>query len=336
MDRLLLGVDAGNTKTVAVVASPDGRVHGAGRALGVADIYAARTIDDAMSVVETAVDQALESAGGSRTAVGRAVVSIAGADWPEDIALIRDALAERLMGAGVEVVNDGVGALFGAVPEGPAVVLAIGTGTATGARGVDGGLWHSSFWQEPQGAFELSRRVLSAVYRAELGIDPPTGLTDAVLAVVGVENVEALLHRFTARRQPRPDVVGPLIRALFDNATAGDASAISIATEHGQALGRVAAAAARRVDLAGAAFAVAFTGGVSKVPGADALLTPAFDALAHEAPGAARTPARFEPALGALLIALSDHGTVSPSILARLSASAPPVSLYASTPPGVQ
>ena len=33
------------------------------------------------------------------------------------------------------VVNDAIGALHGAVPDGPAVVVSIGTGAATGARG---------------------------------------------------------------------------------------------------------------------------------------------------------------------------------------------------------
>ncbi len=330
MDRLLLGVDAGNTKTVAVVASADGTVQGAGRTLGIADIYAASSVDDAMSVVEAAVDQGLAGAGATRSDVGNAVVSIAGADWPEDIATIRDALSERTIGSRLEVVNDAIGALVGAVPDGAAVVVSIGTGTATGARGADGRLWHSSFWQEPQGAFELSRRVISAVYRSELGIDPPTTLTTSVLHAVGAADVEEVLHRFTARRQPRPDVVGPLVRALFQHATAGDHVATTICRTHGRALGQVAAAAARQVGIAETGFAIAFSGGISKVSGADALLTPAFEALLAEAPRASRTSPRFEPAIGALVIALSDGGAVAPSTLDRLSASAPPASVYQS------
>jgi N-acetylglucosamine kinase-like BadF-type ATPase len=331
MAGLLLGVDAGNTKSVAVVASADGTVQGAGRALGIADIYAAPTVDDAMAVVEAAAEQALGAAGATRSAVERAVVGIAGADWPEDVALIREALSDRAIGRQVEVVNDAIGALFGAVPEGPAVVITIGTGTATGARGADGRLWHSSFWQEPQGAFDLSRQVLSAVYRSELGLGRDTALREAVLDIVGVGDVEAVLHRFTARRQPRPDVVGPLVRALFEHATAGDAAAVTIVTDHGRALGRVAAAAARQVDIADATFALAFTGGVSRVPGVEALLRPALEAVSAEAPRATRTLARFEPAIGAVLMALSRPGhAISRTTLDRVAASAPPSSLYES------
>jgi N-acetylglucosamine kinase-like BadF-type ATPase len=330
MSALRLGVDAGNTKSVAVVASADGTVLGAGRALGIADIYAAASVDDAMAVVETAVDEAVAAAGAGRADVEAAVVSIAGADWPEDMAIIGGALTHRRIGARVEVVNDAIGALVGAVPEGPAVVVTIGTGTATGARGTDGATWHSSFWQEPQGAYELSRRVLSAVYRSELGIDAPTALTHAVLEAVAADTIEEVLHRFTARRRPRPEVVGPLVRALFEHAEADDPSARAIAGDHGRALGQVAAAAARRAAIADSRFAVAFTGAVSRLAGADVLLTPALEALVREAPGAVRTAPRFEPALGALLLALTGGGSVSPSLLDRLTETAPPATLYES------
>jgi N-acetylglucosamine kinase-like BadF-type ATPase len=46
---------------------------------------------------------------------------------------------------------------------------------------------------------DLSKKALRAVYRAELGIDAPTGLTSAVLDFFGLEQVEAVLHRVTAR-----------------------------------------------------------------------------------------------------------------------------------------
>ncbi len=332
MERLRLGVDAGNTKSVAVVASADGTVRGAGRAMGIADIYAAPTVDDAMAVVESAVDGALAEAGVDQSDVEATVVSIAGADWPEDMATIGAALSERAIGSQVEVVNDAIGALVGSVPNGPAVVVTIGTGTATGARGMDGQLWHSSFWQQSQGAFELSRRVLSAVYRSELGIDPPTALTGAVLEAVGAGTVEEVLHRFKARRQPRPEVVGPLVRALFQHAAAGDPTAMAIVADHGRALGEAAAAAARQVGIAQGSFAVAFTGAVSKVASADTLLSPILEALRREAPGATRTDPRFEPALGALMLALSHGEPLAPSVLDRLSASAPSASLYRSAP----
>ena len=327
--RLALGVDAGNTKTVALVASLSGVIVGSARSLGIADIYAAPDDKAAMTVVERAVDDAVRSAGLRREDVGSAAVSIAGADWPEDIDLIQRSLAARGIGRDVQVVNDAIGALHGAVPEGPAVVVAIGTGAATGARGMDGRLWHSSWWQEPQGAYELSRKVLVAVYRAELGIEPPTHLRDSVLAAVGETSVEAVLHRFTARRQPRPHLVGSLLRALLDHAGSGDPAAAGIVADHGRALGQVASAAARQVGIADLHFALAFSGGVSRLAGARGLIHAAVQAARAEAPSAEHVAARFEPAIGALILALGlPDAPNGQGILDRLEDSAPPGFLY--------
>ena len=48
MTRLLLGVDGGRTKTVALVAEPGGAIVGAGRA-GCADIHAAASAEPAIN-----------------------------------------------------------------------------------------------------------------------------------------------------------------------------------------------------------------------------------------------------------------------------------------------
>ena len=146
-DRVLLGVDGGNTKTIALAARPDGTVVGAGRVTESADPYAVG-LERASAVIVAAGTEALGQAGAPP--VGRAAFSLAGADWPEDVEELGGILGIRWPDC--LVVNDGIGALRAAVPEGPGVVVALGTGAATGARGTDGRTWHSSFWQEPQGA----------------------------------------------------------------------------------------------------------------------------------------------------------------------------------------
>ena len=74
----------------------------------------------------------------------------------------------RGYGQRIVIVNDAMGALRAGSPDGTGVVVACGTGAAVGARHPDGRIWHSSFWQEVQGADELSLSALRAVYRAEL------------------------------------------------------------------------------------------------------------------------------------------------------------------------
>jgi N-acetylglucosamine kinase-like BadF-type ATPase len=323
-----LGVDGGNSKAVALVARPDGTIVGAARHPGTADIYAGD--GPAVALVEGVVDEALGRAAAARTDIGRAVFSMAGADWPEDFEFLSRAFAARTLGSSITVVNDGIGALAGAVPEGPAVVVSIGSGAATGARGRDGRTWHSSFWQAPQGAGELAQQMLAAVVRAELGIEPATTLSRALLAITGDRTVEAALHRFTARdRSARP--VRPMVRALLDAADAGDGVAAAVVRRHGAGLGSVAAAAARRVCIEDLAYALSFCGGLTRGGG-----TALVDAAAGAVRDAGQRPMivrpRWEPAIGALVIGLTEANSRLPEDMAeKLDASAPPVSFWEGT-----
>src|SRR5690606_5626905 len=103
--------------------------------------------------------------------------SLCGCDWPEDFAHWEAELTKREIGGNMRIVNDAVGALSSDVPDGNAIVIICGTGAAIGSRNEAGDVWHSSFWQLRQGGAELSHAALQLIYRAELGIDPPTSLT---------------------------------------------------------------------------------------------------------------------------------------------------------------
>ncbi|HEX5013357.1 MAG TPA: BadF/BadG/BcrA/BcrD ATPase family protein [Candidatus Limnocylindrales bacterium] len=327
--RLLLGVDGGNTKSIALVAREDGTVVGAARTLIRADIHAV-PVDQAIAALLGVAGDALAGAG-PRGSSPTAAFSLAGADWPEDVALLERRLAERFPGP--TVVNDAIGALRAAVPGGPGVVVVCGTGAATGARGPDGRTWHSSFWQEPQGAHELGVRALQAIYRAELGIDPPTELTARLLEATGEPNVESLLHHRTGRDVDGRRDAGVYATLLLDAAEAGDATALEIVRAQGASLGETAAAAARRVGIPrGDAFALALTGGVFRHRGR-ALAEATVAAVRRRAPSVEIVMPTLEPAVGALLLAFDAAGIpIDAGLEARLRASLPPADLYDTHP----
>jgi N-acetylglucosamine kinase-like BadF-type ATPase len=323
---LLLGVDGGNTKSIALVATPDGSIVGAGRSSGAADVYAV-PVDEAVGRIEVAADEALAAAGAVADpgALARAAFSLAGADWPEDAAELRERLGARWPGA--SVVNDAIGALRATIPEGPGVVVVLGTGAATAARGPDGATWHSSFWQEADGAHELGVRAIQAVLRAELGIDPATALRAALLEATGEADVETMLHRATARATRAAFQPRRLAGVVLDTAEGGDDAALAIVRRQGTVLGRMAVAAARRVGIDGR-FPLALAGGVLRHRGA-ALRDAIVEAVAGRAPGSTLLPPAFEPAVGALLLAFDAAGiAVTPEVEARLRATVPPAALW--------
>ncbi|HEU5368945.1 MAG TPA: BadF/BadG/BcrA/BcrD ATPase family protein [Ktedonobacterales bacterium] len=331
----VLGIDGGNTKTLALVAALDGTILGFGRA-GCGDIYNAQptpTSPDSASAavanIAQAVMSALDMAQAQPSDLLAGVFNMAGADWPEDFALLRAAMEEHGFGKRIVVQNDALGVLHAGVSSAIGVSLICGSGAAIGARGPDGRTWHTSHWQDDiQGSHHLAQKTLVAVYRSELGIEPPTTLTARVLDFFHLDSVEALLHLFTSRAREAPDHVGRLTPILLDEAEAGDHVARRIVQEHGRALGDYVLAAARRVGLDGQAFLLVLAGGIFHHP--SALLAEAIiDHVQQTAPLVSAARCRFEPVIGVLFAALEAAGvTVDEAPMAKLLPTIPPASFF--------
>ena len=322
--ELFLGIDAGGTKTVALLSDASGRILGSGRA-GTCNIYG--DLNAALIALDSAVGGALSSAAASLETVAATCLSATGADWPEDFALLETCLQQRGHRR-VRVVNDAMGALRAGSIDGTGVVVVCGTSAGIGAKSSSGLEWHSSFWQEPEGAEQLGRAALRAVYRAELGLDPPTSLTAPLLEHHRLDNVEALLHAHTARDHRSAQQVGQLARILLDEAARGDISARRIVLQHSAALGDYAIIAARKVGLLESPFALVTAGGVMRHQSrlmADALL-----ARVHAvAPAAELIHCPLEPVAGAVFLALEAAGVaVTPVLRAQLTASLPDAALF--------
>lgn len=326
---LLLGVDGGNSKTVAVVARSDGTVIGAGRA-GPSDIYNAPDEAAALQEVRRAVNDALRQAGAEPGDLLAGAFSMAGADWPEDVDLIRRAMTQSGFGRSIMVVNDAIGALRAGTPDGVGVAVICGTGIAIGARNPEGQSWHSGHWTVAAGGAELGHRALNAVYEAHLDLGPKTSLTDAVLAFFEAPSVEEVLHRRTARgtdqswmKQAR---LAPL---LLDEAARGDAVAREIVLSAGRRDADVAVIAARAVGLDRGSFRLMLAGGVLRHP-ARLLATAIEERVREVLPGVELVDDAPEPVVGAVLLA-SDMAGGEPAwdIRARLVETMPGRWLFA-------
>jgi N-acetylglucosamine kinase-like BadF-type ATPase len=237
-------------------------------------------------------------------------------------------MTRRRFGRSIAVVNDGVGGLYAGSPNGVGVAVICGTGSATAARSPDGRLWHSSFWQEPDGARQLAHKTLRAVYRADLGTGPPTGLTALVLAEYGQSTVEAVQHLITRRLDPAPFKAGTLVRLLLAEADRGDPVARRIVEEHGAGLGDCARVAARRVGIEGTAFPVVLAGSVFRGP-ARLLGDILFARVRAASPDAILMRSSFEPVVGALRLAFEQIGSAwDETTVANLTRTMPAPALF--------
>jgi N-acetylglucosamine kinase-like BadF-type ATPase len=300
---VVLGVDGGNTKTIAVVADASGQTLGAGLG-GRADIYNADTPEVAIEAIVATAGQALDGAGVSGADLAAATFSLAGADWPEDFALLERTLRERLaLRETPLVVNDALGALRGGAPDWIGVSIVAGTYNAVGARRGDGRVFHLGFWPDGAGGRNLARDARDAVYRAALDMGPATSLSESAFALYGVADAIDLLHEFTRRGGLGEAEVDRLAPVVLEAADAGDAVAQAIVAGKGRILGRQGRACAAQLDLPLDGLRIVLSGRVFAHP-SDRLAA----ATMAELPGAIAVRRPAPPVAGAVLLAFDQIG----------------------------
>ena len=268
-----------------------------------------------------AITTALEAADAVLSQIERGVLSLAGADWPEDCEAYARELSSRLgETAPLTVLNDALGALRGGTTDGVGVAIACGTGTAVGARAADGRIWNVSFWAEPSYRYSLARAAVEAAIEAELGIGEPTMLQQLVPASTGHSSVEELLRAMTLLGRTRPTLSRTAI-ALLDAAEQGDPTAHRVIGEVGHAMVQMArtCGAQRRAREPSP---VVLAGGLFRHPSRRLA-----QVIAEEMPESEIVMARFEPAVGALLMAYDEQG-LEPD-MEQLIDTIPPAELYA-------
>lgn len=328
MTHAYLGVDAGNSKTVALVADADGHILGRGRG-GIGDIYSAATEEAAVEAVVSAVDAALDAAGVAPSQVAAAALRLAGIDWPEDERYWADAAARRLPGLRrLSIKNDGFALLRCGTASGVGVAVTAGTGPAVAARGLDGHEYCASWWiQHPLGGHGLGTAAFRAVVDAEIGLGPATVLTAELLDLFDYPDVTSLLHAFTRRASVRSDrELKMAARSVLRSADTGDEVSLGIVRTGTRVLAGLARVAAEQTGLASRREPVPVVlGGSVLTSGYPAYRNALVEDLQHELGGVQVAATTASPVAGALLDALAEGDVrLDPQVHERVSTASHP------------
>lgn len=328
MSVALLAVDAGNTKTVAVVVDTVGTVLGRGRG-GRGDIYGAASVAEAQTAVFTAARGALDEARVVPGDVHAAAFRLAGVDWPEDATSWEDWIDEELPGLRRRTVrNDGFATLRLGDPSGVGLGITVGTGPALAARSSTGREACSGWWVvDDLGGAGLAHAALTAVYRAWMGLGPATRLTAALLDMFGATDPYELRHSFTRRFGARPATdQWDAARVVLAAAQDGDPVARGVVERQAAALVDYGAWVAAQVgtDLAAGDLPVVLNGSV--VTSQHGALREALAAqFAARYPGMTVRVARGSPLAGCVLDAIAEGGgRVDAAVVERVVASVRP------------
>src|SRR5262245_4075483 len=292
----VIGIDAGGTKTVGLLADEQGRVLGESRGGG-ANLQTAGELE-----VEKVLDSILEALDASRHA-SALCLGIAGVDRPADEQVIRGILRRLGYRDNARVVNDAAIALAAGAPERVGIVVLAGTGSiAYGAdrsgRTVRSG-GYGFLLADEGSAYWFGHQALRLAVRASDGRGPETALRGLLFQALDVDTVQDLVPRVYERGLPKHRIAalaGNVQRASDE----GDALAAELIRRGAQELALAARAVARQLDFGGEAFPVVVAGGAFKAcPG----MMPHLE-RALELPGARLLPLQKEPATGAVALAI--------------------------------
>jgi len=303
-----LGVDGGASKTLCLIGSEDGHILGFGR--GGPSNHQVCGLDAAMAQIAHCVGEAFAQAQASAQEVRLGMFCLAGADLPEDYAMLSQAVEHLGVCQKVVVKNDTMAALRCGLSRPWGVVVVCGTGTNAAGRAPDGreivlpGLGHiSGDWG---GGTEISQEIIRRVMRAWDGRGKPTMLLRMVLDALGVSSLEFLLQMLYHEQLEQHQLLG-LVPLLFEAAYAGDEVACQLVREVGMEVGVTARTLIRRLSLQDKDVEVVLGGSIFKAKGP--LLIDAVKEVIHEvAPRASIVLPKFEPVVGALLLALEAIG----------------------------
>ena len=295
--KLFLGVDGGQSSTMAVIGDSSGRILGLGQDGPCNHVQSEKEgREKFIRVIGGCIRGACEQAGIAAAATFEAAC-LGFSGGPDDK---REILAGMIQAVKLEVTNDAIIALTGAHAGGPGCITIAGTGSISFARDEAGKLSRAGGWGyvfgDEGGGFDLTRQAVRAALRQHEGWGPPTMLHDMRLEATGCGDANILLHDFYTARYPRPRIAG--FSTLVDQAAmAGDAVALTLVNNAAQELATITAAARGQLFQPGVPCAIAPIGGVF----GSQILRQRFQMLCELTEGVIVGAPLHGPAIGALI-----------------------------------
>ncbi|HVW10861.1 MAG TPA: BadF/BadG/BcrA/BcrD ATPase family protein [Bryobacteraceae bacterium] len=299
MSEYFLGVDGGQTSTVAVIGDESGGIAGWATAGPCNHVGASEGRAKFLRVMKQCLSQAAARAGfdaGTRPHFKAACLGMSGG--PDDKAAL---LAELIDADRLNVTHDAKIALAGALEGEPGIIVIAGTGSIAYGENAHGEAARAGGWGyiygDEGGGFDIARQAVRSVLREHEGWGPRTALSPAVIELTGATDANDALHRLYTTEWPRSRVA-EMAMAVDRIASEGDPIAADILRQAAQQLALLAASVRRQLWGEGAV-RIAHVGGVFQ----SEILLDRFRTLIL-LDGEAETEApRHGPAAGALILA---------------------------------
>jgi N-acetylglucosamine kinase-like BadF-type ATPase len=298
--RHVLGIDAGGTKTRALLATEEGQVV-ADASAGGANL---RTHGELAveKVLHALAEEVALRAGVLPDAVA---LGIAGAGRPDDADVLREILRRIGFRERVVVTNDAHIAFVAGSDRRVGLAVVCGTGSIAWGQSADGrtaraGGWGWRVGDEGSG-FWIGERAIRQVLRALDGRGPSTALEASLLSHFAIDRTDRIAKTIYDGEYPRHHVALFAV-AVEQAARNGDAVAARILDDAADELALAARSVITRLNLSGAAYDAVLSGGTFRA--LPTLERAVADRLAS--PEARVRRLEKEPARGAVTLALEE------------------------------
>lgn len=235
MPRFYLGIDGGQSSTIALIADEHGQILGIGRGGPCNHAGSSEGRDKFLSAVGDCLQQACRQAGIDGT-TSFAAVCLGLSGGAED----KESYARELIrSARYKLTHDAEIALTGAAAGEPGIIIIAGTGSVAFGKNAAGKMARAGGWGyifgDEGGAFDIVRQALRAALQYEEGWGPPTTLHKVLLEVSNAESANVLMHRFYNQfDRTRVAALAPLVTQAAES---GDQIAAKIVERAAEKLG---------------------------------------------------------------------------------------------------
>ena len=318
---LVSGVDGGATKTVAVVGRLDGTLLAS--AQGASSNYHNIGVGKAAKSIRICVNSACRRAHALSGNLETVIMGLAAMDSPMDFRAGQRVAGLTDLGKRRIVVHDSVIAIYAATLGRPGIVVNAGTGSfaagiSTSGRTIRAGGWGNVIDDEGS-AYHVGKLGMRASLRALDGTERKTTIAKLLVRKFRLHSLEDIVYEVHNKPMSTREI-SSISKLVAQAALNGDQVARGIFAYEGRAMASFVSAIARRLEMTKSKPDIYCTGGVFKA--GPVLLNPFKRELRKSVLHFTLRHPRFEPVIGAFILALKEHGVAMRGVtLANLESS---------------
>lgn len=300
-----LGVEGGGAKTICYLANDKGEIVGRGEA-GLS-FYHVGGLEKSIQEIGDAVSRSIASSGKEVLEIESACFGLAGIDSQIDHDRIYKALVGQGIARNIILENDSVIALMGGTTKDHGVVLIAGVGAISFGINKIGQRKRASGWGYIVGdegsSYDIGITGIRAALKAYDGRGPKTAILPLLKKALGLNSMEELLDK-VYYHLGRAEIAA-LGNLVFQAVLIGDEVAQRIIIKAGDELGQCIDAVITSLGLTQEEMEIPLVGEVFANEGAELLVDVIKEKVLSAAPKAKIIEPQFEPAVGAVMWALT-------------------------------